>query len=309
MLHLKTLDEGLDIFKALGSDIRISIVKLLLKNKGMNMNELASSLNITNGALTSHVKKLEDAGIITIVSESAGHGNQKKCMVHLDKILIEFDLEEHKKNIYETEIKIGHYTDYKIYPTCGLASKLQLIGEVDDPRYFAHPNRINSEIIWFTKGYIEYIIPNFLPVSQKIDQITISAELSSEAPGVNNNWPSDIYFHLNDTFLGIWTSPGDFGDVKGVFTPEWWYQNWNQYGILKLIVINDMGTFIDGLQISNVSLKDLKLDYKSTLKFKFSVPDDAKHVGGLTIYGRNFGNYNQDINVRIHYSPIDDANR
>lgn len=307
MLHIKTLDEGLDIFKALGSEIRISIIKLLLKNKGMNMNELATSLNITNGALTSHIKKLEDCGIVTIVSESSGHGNQKKCMVHLDKILVELDSEEQKKNIYETEIKIGHYSDYQVFPTCGLATSTQLIGEVDDARYFAHPSRIDSDIVWFTRGYIEYMIPNFLPVSQKIDQITISAELSSEAPGINNIWPSDIYFHLNDTCLGMWTSPGDFGDVKGIFTPDWWFPNWNQYGLLKLIVINHTGTFIDGLQISDVSLKDLNLDYRSTIKFKFCIPDTAEHIGGLTIFGRNFGNYNQDIKVRIHYSPLDEA--
>lgn len=308
MLHIKTLDEGLDIFKALGSEIRISIIKLLLKNKGMNMNELASSLNITNGALTSHIKKLEDCGIVTIVSESSGHGNQKKCMVHLDKILVELDSEEQKKNIYETDIKIGHYSDYHVYPTCGLATANQLIGEVDDARYFAHPSRIDSDILWFTRGYVEYMIPNFLPASQKIDQITISAELSSEAPGVNNVWPSDIYFHLNDTCLGMWTSPGDFGDVKGLFTPDWWYPNWNQYGLLKLIVINQTGTFIDGLQISDVSLKDLNIDFRSTIKFKFSVPENAEHIGGLTIFGRNFGNYNQDIKVRIHYSQLDDPN-
>ncbi len=306
MLHIKTLDEGIDVFKALGSDIRISIIKLLLKNKGMNMNELATSLNITNGALTSHIKKLEECGIVTIVSESAGHGNQKKCMVHLDKILFELETGEPKKNIYETDIKIGHYSDYQVFPTCGLATSTKLIGEVDDARYFAHPSRIDCDILWFTKGYVDYMIPNFLPVLQKIDQITLSAELSSEAPGVNDIWPSDIYFYLNDTCLGMWTSPGDYGDVRGIFTPDWWYPNWNQYGLLKLIVINQLGTFVDGIQISNVSLKDLNLDYRSTIKFKFAVPEDAEHVGGLTIFGRNFGNYNQDIKVRIHYSPIDE---
>ena len=35
-----------------------------------------------------------------------------------------------------------------------------------------------------------------------------------------------------------------------------------------------------------------------------AVPDTAEHVGGLTIYGKSFGNYNQDINVRISYSPL-----
>lgn len=305
MMHIKSLDDGLSLFKALGSDIRVEIIKLLIKNKGMNMNSLASSLNITNGALTSHVKKLEDCGIITIVNESAGHGNQKKCMVHLDKILIELDTQDIPENVYETEIKVGHYSDYQVFPTCGLATPTALIGEVDDARYFAHPDRINCDILWFTRGYVEYMIPNFVPASQKLTQIMISAELSSEAPGVNNNWPSDIYFYLNDTFLGTWTSPGDFGDVKGLFTPDWWFPNWNQYGLLKLIVINSEGTYIDGLKISNVSLNQLNLDFRSSIRFKFEVPSNAAHVGGLTIFGRNFGNYNQDINVRIHYAPIE----
>jgi predicted transcriptional regulator len=234
-------------------------------------------------------------------------GIKKKCMVHLDKILVEFESNELLENVYETEIKIGHYTDYQVFPTCGLATPNNLIGEVDDARYFAHPDRINSDILWFTRGFVEYMIPNFVPASQELVQIIISAELSSEAPGVNNTWPSDIFFYLNDTCLGMWTSPGDFGDVKGLFTPDWWFPNWNQYGLLKLIVINNDGTYIDGLKISNVSLKDLKLDYRSNIRFKFEVPANAAHVGGLTIFGRGFGNYNQDINVRIHYAPMEET--
>lgn len=304
MLHIKSLNEGLDIFKALGSEVRIEIIKLLLHHREMNMNELASKLNITNGALTGHIKKLEDTGLISISNELSGHGNQKKCSVHIDKILIDFESENISANIFQTELKVGQYSDYHIYPTCGLASASSLIGEVDDARYFAHPDRYEADIIWFTKGYVEYIVPNFIPAFQKIDQISISAELASEAPGVNDIWPSDIYFYLNDICLGHWTSPGDFGDTKGIFTPDWWEPNWNQYGLLKLLVINQTGTFIDGLKISDITINDFNLDYKSTIKLKFAVPDTAKYIGGLTIFGKNFGNYNQDINVRISYSPM-----
>lgn len=303
MLHISSLEEGLDLFKALGSDVRIEIINLLLKNNTMNMNELASRLNITNGALTSHIKKLESCGIVSTSNESAGHGNQKICSIHVDKILIELQQPEEIANVYNTEIKVGHYSNYEIFPTCGLATKSTLIGEVDDPRYFAHPNRYEADILWFTKGFVEYMIPNFIPFSQKITQLTISAELSSEAPGVNDVWPSDISFYLNDVFLGSWTSPGDFGSVKGIFTPDWWYPNWNQYGLLKLLVINRHGTFIDGLKISNVTIDQFQLDFKSSIKFKMSVENDAKHVGGLTIFGKSFGNYSQDIHVSIHYAP------
>ena len=304
MLHIKSLDEGLDIFKALGSDVRIEIIKLLLENKDMNMNELATKLSITNGALTGHIKKLEDAGLITISNELFGHGNQKRCSVHIDKILVNFDSQNANKNIFQTELKVGQYSDYHIYPTCGLASSTSLIGEVDDARYFAHPDRYEADILWFTKGYVEYIVPNFIPAFQKIDQISVSLEIASEAPGTNDIWPSDIHFYLNDVCLGSWTSPGDFGGIKGIFTPDWWLPNWNQYGLLKLLVINEKGSFIDGLQISNVTINDFNLDYKSTIKLKLAVPDTAHYIGGLTVFGKNFGNYNQNINVRISYSPI-----
>ena len=311
MLHVKNLDEGLEIFKALGSELRINIIKLLQENHEMNMNELATSLGITNGALTSHIKKLEESGIIQVMTERGSHGNQKVCKVAVDKIVVDVESEENEEdqNIYNTEVKVGHYSDYDVYPTCGLATSQAIVGEVDDPRYFSHPDRINAGILWFTKGYIEYMIPNLLPSATKIDQITVSLEISSEAPGINNDWPSDISILLNDVKIGTWTSPGDYGDVQGIFTPDWWFPNWNQYGLLKMIVISKKGTFVDGLKISNVTINEFNLDYKSTVRFKFEIEEDAKNVGGITIFGSEFGNYNQDIKVRIAYSPIEIAKK
>ena len=311
MLHVKNLDEGLEVFKALGSELRINIIKLLQENHEMNMNELATSLGITNGALTSHIKKLEESGIIQVMTERGGHGNQKICKVAVDKIVVDVESEETEEdqNIYNTEVKVGHYSDYNVYPTCGLATSKAIVGEVDDPRYFSHPDRINAGILWFTKGYIEYMIPNLLPSATKIDQITVSLELSSEAPGINKDWPSDISILLNDVKIGTWTSPGDYGDVQGIFTPDWWFPNWNQYGLLKMIVINKKGTFVDGLKISDVTINQFNLDYKSTVRFKFEIEEDAKNIGGITIFGSEFGNYNQDIKVRIAYSPMEIAKK
>lgn len=308
MLHIKSLDEGLELFKALGSDIRVEIVKILLESpEGMNMNELASRLKITGGALTGHVKKLEECGVLKVSNETAGHGNQKKCTVYLDKILIDLQLKEDTENIYQADLKVGHFSDYKVYPTCGLASEKAIIGEVDDPRYFAHPDRYNADILWFTRGYVEYAIPNFIPVGQRIDQITFSMEICSEAPGSNDVWPSDISFILNDKKIAMWISPGDFANVRGIFTPDWWESNWNQYGLLKIVVINHKGTFIDGLKVSDATVDDFALDFRSSIKLKLEVEENAEHVGGLTIFGKSFGNYNQDISVRINYSPLENA--
>lgn len=304
MLHITSLDDGLEIFKALGSDVRIQILNILLENSNMSMKDLANHLNITNGALTGHIKKLENCGLITTSAESIVHGNQKICSIHWDRIIVDLEKQVVDENVYNAEIKVGHYSNYDIAPTCGLASANAIIGEVDDPRYFEHPDRYNAEILWFTNGYVEYVIPNFIPNLQKITQISITMELSSEAPGVNSDWPSDIEFYLNDTLLGSWMSPGDFGDVKGMFTPAWWPKNWNQYGLLKLLVINKKGTFVDGLKISDVTIDQFNLDYRSSIRFKLAVDENSKHKGGLTLFGKSFGNYSQDVNVSISYVPM-----
>lgn len=304
MIHITSLDDGLETFKALGSDTRIQILNILLENEQMSMNQLATELNISNGALTGHIKKLEECGLINISNESAGHGNQKMCSVTQDRIIVDIKKPIDYKNVFETEIKVGQFSRHQVWPTCGIATSESVIGEFDDIRYFNHPDRFTANILWFTKGYIEYTIPNLIPSNQRITQLSISAELSSEAPGIDNNWPSDISFYINDTKIGMWTSPGDFGDVHGMFTPQWWPQNWNQYGLLKLLVINDYGTYIDGLKISDVSTLSLHLDYSSDIRLRLAVENDSEHVGGITLYGKSFGNYDQDIRVAINYAPL-----
>ncbi|WP_313076226.1 ArsR/SmtB family transcription factor [Lacrimispora sp.] len=310
MLYIKNIEEGRKVFNALGSELRIEIIKLLIEHTEMNMNELASSLGVTNGALTSHIRKLEDSGIIRVITEHNGHGNQKICRVNIDRLLVDIAPKQSDdgKNTYTTDIKVGCFSDYQILPTCGLASNRAIVGEVDDPRYFAHPDRFKADIVWFTKGYVEYMIPNMVPPHRQIDQVTISLELGSEAPGINSDWPSDITICINNVEVGMWTSPGDFGDVQGIFTPDWWFPNWNQYGLLKMIVVNQSGTFMDGLKISGVTIEDLNLGRRNPLKLKFEVKEDAANAGGLTIFGCNFGNYNQDIKVRVHYSPVKNEN-
>ena len=304
MIHITSLDDGLETFKALGSDTRIQILTNLLENEQMSMNQLATELNISNGALTGHIKKLEECGLINISNESAGHGNQKMCSVTQDRIIVDIKKPIDYKNVFETEIKVGQFSRHQVWPTCGIATSESVIGEFDDIRYFNHPDRFTANILWFTKGYVEYTIPNLIPSNQRITQLSISAELSSEAPGIDNNWPSDISFYINDTKIGMWTSPGDFGDVHGMFTPQWWPQNWNQYGLLKLLVINDYGTYIDGLKISDVSTLSLHLDYNSDIRLRLAVENDSEHVGGITLYGKSFGNYDQDIRVAINYAPL-----
>jgi predicted transcriptional regulator len=301
MIHIRDLESSLNIFKALGSEIRIKIIKLLLQHKNLNLNDIATKLNLANSVITMHIKKLEDCGLVSIFTTAGKNGLQKICCLSDTKIMVDF-IQESMGDFYEVDIKVGHYTAYEAKPTCGLATKDKIIGEFDDPRFFTDPERMNAEILWLTEGFVEYWIPNYLKSNQYFEEIQFIAELASEAPRYNNNWPSDIYFYLNGIELGFWTSPGDFGGVKGALNPDWWLPQLNQYGVLKLIRINKEGTFIDGGKISDITINDIGLTYKSDIKLKISAPVKAANSNGLTIFGAKFGNYHQDITARVLYA-------
>lgn len=287
--------------RALNSKIRVDMLQYIYLNKETSLTELAEKFGISKAAVTQNVKILTEADLIGVKTGSGKRGQKKICFLKENKYLVTLGRNFDIDNMYETEIPIGQYTTYKIFPTCGIATTKSMIGVEDDPRYFDAPSRTEAGILWTRKGYVEYRLPNYLEEDQKPVEIQLSMELSSEAPGVSENWPSDIYFYLNDTELAHWTSPGDFGDVRGIYTPEWWFDNWNQYGLLKLLSINKQGTFIDGLLISPVTIDSLNLSFHSELRFRLGVPDNAPNIGGMTIYGQGFGNYNQGIKFRMIY--------
>lgn len=301
MRYINDYKEELEVFRALASEVRIEILELLLAHGRMSMNELTTHLGLTPGALTPHVKKLESCGLIRINQDPDAHGNMKMCEPHLEKILFVFSRPNPDQDSWHSHLRVGQYSSCEVYPTCGLSTASSILGDVDDPRYFTHQKRFEADILWFSRGYVEYLVPSVIPSGSRIESFSVSAELSSEAPGSNSDWPSDIHFYINDKLLGVWTSPGDFGDRPGVFTPGWWFSSWNQYGLLKTLSVRDTGTFMDGIKISDVTIGQLELTPLTPIRFRLAVPDTAAHVGGLTIFGRDFGNYNQDIEFTIVY--------
>ena len=299
MRRLSNVEETIAICKALGSSIRMQLIQILAQQKEVNLNEIAKLLKVSNGAVTQHMKILQEADIIDVKLTAGKRGSQKILYLKENKFMIDILLDVAKESMYNVEIPVGGYTKHSIYPTCGISTYQSIIGEVDDPRYFDAPERREASIVWLGKGYLQYRIPNYLKANQKIVELQIALEISSEAPGVCEDWPSDIHFYINEKLLGYWTSPGDFGNVTGIYTPSWWPTNWNQYGLLKLLLINKEGCFIDGRKISDLNIEDFAFDYKSEIDLRIGVPERANNVGGLTIFGKGFGNYNQDINVRV----------
>lgn len=302
-MKIELSEQNLPIFEAISSNVRIRIVHLLAQ-KSMNIRELAEALGLSSAIMTMHVKKLEKADIIrSEMTPGRGGAAQKVCSLHMDGLEIQFPQKDiiHRES-RRTEVSIGHYTDLNIVPTCGICTTESIIGIFDDPRYFLDPDRVNAKILWFTQGYIEYKIPNFLLNSEAPEELEISMEISSEAPFTNINWPSDITFFFNGINLGNWTSPGDFGG-RGKLNPPWWFEDINQYGLLKRLIIKKEGTYMDGIKLSNVSLDDIDIR-NNHWTFRVAVLEDAEHIGGVTLFGSGFGNYNQDLVFKLYYTKL-----
>lgn len=299
-MKIDTSEKWLPIFEALASDVRLKIIHILALTP-MNVKEIAEQLGLSSAIITMHVNKLEKAGIVTAERVKSKGGIQKRCSLSMDFLEIAFPKPEVSyRKFHEFVLPIGQYTDFSVTPTCGLATTEKLIGYFDDPRYFLDAERVNAKILWFTQGYVEYKIPNYLLSSQTPEELEISLEIGSEAPGCNEKWPSDISFFINGINLGQWTSPGDFGEIRGVYTPSWWGTSINQYGMLKILKVNGQGTFIDGEKVSDETINDIAIDSK-LLSFRISVLENAEHVGGLTLFGKGFGNYDQDIIIKLYY--------
>ena len=310
MLYFRSISEAENVFKALSTPMRLKIMEMIYKDYSMSMNDLAESLGLTNGAISMHVSKLEEAGLVRIKITSGKRGAMKIVRPRYDRLMIDLAPAKEAKHCYIDDIRIGYYTTCHGTPTCGLATNKDIIGSLDDPRVFSFPERFQAGILWFASGYVEYNLPNHLQAGQILNELQISFEISSECPDTNEDYPSDIYFHLNDIPLGVWISPGDYGGRPGYVSPAWWPEALNQYGLLKTLIINSEGCFIDGTKkISDIKVQDLHIDYNSYITFRFEVPKDTTNCGGCTLFGEDFGDHNQALRVKMYYDEDNDIVR
>lgn len=301
--HIKELSatESVALFRALASKSRARIVELL-GERDMNINELSVALGIAQPTVTKHVQILEEAGLVTSDYLAVPQGTQKRCRRVHDRLIVDMSVNAPSQDLVaEIEVPIGMYTHVEAVPTCGLANRERFIGHLDNPVSFYLPERANAEILWSSGGYVEYIFTNSLPLQARVTSVDLSMEIGSEAPGYDNDYPSDVTVWLNDIEVGTWVSPGDLGGMRGRLNPPWWHDNLNQSGFLKVWQIDDAGTSIDGVKLSSVKVGDLHIASWQTIRVRIGVKPDAHNQGGFALFGKGFGNYEQDVVLRLHY--------
>lgn len=299
-------NDDIHVLKGLASSVRLRILKLLRRKGLLNVIEISRELGLPQSTVAINVRVLESAGLVETHAAKAKKGHQKLCSARFGGIIVRFESEEpvRDKDLIEVQMPLGMMTGCEVSAPCGLCSMEGVIGLLDVPNLFLDPDRVRAALLWFGRGYVEYKFPNNAKLlNSAVESVEFSMELSSEVPGTNTNWPSDITLWVNTIAIGTWTSPGDLGDKRGVYTPDWWKLKGSQYGKLKSFRVNGGGTFVDGVKISPVSVKDLDLDTHHSIRVRIGVRDDAEHPGGINIFGRGFGNYDQDIVLRVETEP------
>ncbi|WP_284645544.1 ArsR/SmtB family transcription factor [Paenibacillus silviterrae] len=299
-MNLDVTTKNMSVLECFSSETRVRIIELL-NGRPYNIGELAEALGFSSAIITKHIQKLEEAGIVQTENLVGKRGTQKRCSLKVDQLTLVLRTESKDKSDdrtrYTVELPIGQYIRYDVQPTCGLAGTEKRIGMMDDPRYFDDPEHTRAEHLWFASGYVEYRIPNYLVGQSEATSITFSLEICSEAPTYNENWPSDITFAVNDMEVATWTCPGDFGSKRGIYTPNWWKDT--QYGLHKTISVTREGSFIDGVRSSDVQIRQLGIRAGSEILFRIQCPENAINCGGVSLFGKGFGNYPQDIQVTI----------
>jgi predicted transcriptional regulator len=275
----------------------------VLKEGKRNVSEIARLLSIPQSTAVVSIKVLKAAGLVDIEMAPGRKGSQKICSLPYDEVVIQLPSmnKEVDDRTVEVQMPVGLYTDFEVSPPCGLCSREKIIGFLDVPSSFLSPERSTADLVWFEKGFLEYKFPNNMPKGEELKSLGVVMEVCSEVPGTSKQWPSDITIWINGVEVGTWTSPGDFGDKRGKLTPAWWKLAGSQYGLLKSWNVTSNGSFIDGIEVSKVKLKDLEIHDHTSVKVRIGIKEGSRNVGGINVFGKGFGNYAQDILLRMEF--------
>lgn len=287
------------IAKALGSDVRLRIMQML-DECSMNIEELSQRMGVPISTVSNNVVVLEEADLVRTERQNGIRGVMKLCSRKKDRVLIDLSRRSQREmQSFFQHMPIGCYSDCRIEPTCGLVGPRDYIGEQDDQTSFYDPNRINAQLLWFQRGFVEYRFSNQMLRQHQVRCVEISFEACSEAPNYRKVWPSDVTVWINGVELGTWTCPGDFGGRQGHHSPDWWPLSNTNYGLLKRWRVDDQGCSLDDTLISGVTLSQLKLEEHPCISVRIGIREDALHQGGINLFGEHFGDYNQPIILRL----------
>lgn len=289
--------------RALSSPVRLDILRRLVEQP-MAVSELAEALYLPLSSAGMHVRMLEEAGLVSVTKKPGVRGFKKVCSIRRPQLLVDFFAHQRGEASLPPAVEsipIGSYTDCLVEPPCGIASEVSVLDSRDSPYGFYGSGRWTASLLWFTRGWLEYKLPNRALKEGRVRELELSFEICSEFPGNNSDWPSDITLSLNGRRVTDYLSRGDYGDRRGALNPQWWSDSMTQYGELLALSVTREGCFLNGGKVSGETLDSLGLSEGYCFRFRLEVEEDAAHAGGMNLFGSAFGDHPQDIVMRVSY--------
>lgn len=333
-------DNTAPIVKAISSDIRLKILELLDKNDmniqmlaaklGLSKAAVINHVNLLEvaGFITTHY-----------VPGTVGNQKFcSKAYDRLIFNFSPEKENGERRQYYELEVALGNYFDFSAYPPCGLADNSHIILKWDDPSVFFSTKRVSAQLAWMAYGFLEYRIPLNIPFEDLgLDKITVLMEISAQGDLTYQNedggrsprpglvLPEDVdatQLDSQKSDVTIWLGQAEVATVEvyedaryqraGRYTPIWW--RGSGYGRLIELTIDTTGTYVNGQLTGATTLPDVlddklikrnrslkvRLSSCDYLPLRIGVKPNAKHVGGFTLFGKDFGNYPHGILVRFY---------
>lgn len=300
-INLENEEQLCKLGSALSSPARIQILKLLYFNS-FNVVEIAERLQIPASSAALYVRSLEEAGLINTRVQRGSRGSMKICSRKNDSISIKLTAEDpNVSKVHSVSMPVGCYSDCRVTPTCGIASEQGQIGHEDRPGSFYLPERMNAQILWTSSGYVEYKFPCHIEECGKLKRVILAFEACSETSNYKEDWPSDISILIDGLDCGTWRSPGDHGSRRGRLNPEWWPSGSTQYGELVTLEISEKGCTINSESSSPVTVRDFSFSPQRPVTVWIGNKPDAQYVGGFNLFGRKYGDVEQDITFSFVY--------
>ena len=292
-----------EICEVLGSETRLRILKYLQRPPYIHsLPTLVKELGIPKTTILHHLHKMENAGVISLFYKPSEHGlvrfvgrdlkSANIVIYHNEKSAVRSVISE-----FQT-LGVGQFSDFS-GNRLSLATRRELFDNIADRCFI--PQRFDAQLVYTPQGTISYFF-NRASTQKKLADLNLSLEISSEAPNSDNNNKSDITCWINGHETATFQCDGDYGDRRGKLNPEWWPSANTQYGKLLTLSVRMDGVYLNGNRtLSKVKLSDLHLKEGNKISIVLGNKDTAEYPNGFNLFGREFGDYPQDICLELKY--------
>ena len=288
------------IAKALSHPLRIRLLRQILKIP-RSVTELAKLNKISNASIIFHLNLLEQAELIVSKVKPNKKGKTLVFYINFSALNLTLQSAENESDtcFIDQSMRVGNYVFAAPVNYIRIATDNRFIVLEKDDTY--NPNRFDAQLICVDNGELSYAFSAAVAKRHKLLKLEFSLELSSESPYFCNDWKSEIIFSVCGIDVATYLSLGDYGGTRGTLTPPWWDNRYSQYGLLTTVTIDKDGTYLNGEKVSTtVCLSTLELEKKDLILFGLRTEQATQYAGGFNIYGKSFGNIEQDIIMRAY---------